>query len=58
VHRHAHAAVEVGLEQLDVFALLPMTTPGRAEWIVILALLAGRSMTMRLTAACLSLFFR
>ena len=30
---------------------LPMTTPGRAVWMVMRAFLAGRSMTMRLMPA-------
>ena len=30
---------------------LPITTPGRAEWIVTRAFFAGRSMTIRLTPA-------
>src|SRR5258707_760603 len=33
---------------------LPITTPGRAEWIVTRHFLCGRSITMRATAACLS----
>ena len=35
---------------------LPMTTPGRAEWIVTRHFLCGRSMTIFETAACLSFF--
>ena len=31
---------------------LPITTPGRAEWMVTRAFLAGRSMMTRLTPAC------
>ena len=31
---------------------LPITTPGRAVWMVIRAVFAGRSMTMRATPAC------
>src|SRR3989344_4739084 len=37
---------------------LPITTPGRAEKMVMRALLAGRSIKMRDTAAFLSFFFR
>ena len=37
---------------------LPITTPGRAEKIVMRAFLAGRSMRMRETAALFSLAFR
>ncbi len=37
---------------------LPITTPGRALYTVILAFLAGRSITTLLTAACASFFFR
>ncbi len=37
---------------------LPITTPGRAEKIVMRAFLAGRSIRMRDTAALLSLAFR
>src|SRR3954466_1857492 len=37
---------------------LPITTPGRAEKIVMRAFLAGRSMRTRETAALLSLTFR
>src|SRR5579883_2731841 len=33
---------------------LPITTPGRAEWMVTRHFLCGRSITMRATAACLS----
>src|SRR5215470_12203193 len=36
----------------------PMTTPGRALWIVMRAFFAGRSITTRLTAACESFFLR
>ena len=35
---------------------LPMTTPGRAEWIVTRHFLCGRSMTIFDTAACFSCF--
>ena len=35
---------------------LPMTTPGRAEWIVTRHFLCGRSITIFDTAACLSSF--
>ncbi len=35
---------------------LPMTTPGRAEWIVTRHFRCGRSMTILDTAACLSCF--
>ena len=35
---------------------LPMTTPGRAEWIVTRHFLCGRSITILDTAACLSCF--
>jgi hypothetical protein len=37
---------------------LPMTTPGRAEWMVTRHLRCGRSMTIFDTAACLSSFIR
>ena len=37
---------------------LPITTPGRALWMVMRAFLAGRSITTLLTAACESFFFR
>ena len=37
---------------------LPITTPGRAEKIVMRAFFAGRSIKMRETAALLSLIFR
>src|SRR5512139_3696193 len=37
---------------------LPMTTPGRALWIVMRAFFAGRSMVMRPTDAWPSFFFR
>ena len=37
---------------------LPITTPGRAVLIVMLALRAARSMWMRLTEASESFFFR
>src|SRR5450432_2604490 len=37
---------------------LPMTTPGRALWIVMRAFLAGRSMVILPTDACASFFFR
>src|SRR5690606_30563680 len=37
---------------------LPITMPGRAVWIVMLAFFAGRSIWMRLTEACDSFFFR
>src|SRR5512137_1827575 len=36
----------------------PVTTPGRALWIVTRALLAGRSIVMLPTEACASFFFR
>ena len=35
---------------------LPMTTPGRAEWMVTRHFLCGRSITICDTAACLSCF--
>ena len=35
---------------------LPITTPGRAEWMVTRHFLCGRSITMCETAACLSCF--
>ncbi len=35
---------------------LPMTTPGRAEWMVTRHFLCGRSITILDTAACLSSF--
>ena len=37
---------------------LPITTPGRAVWIVMFALRAARSMLIRLTDASASLRFR
>ncbi len=37
---------------------LPMTTPGRALWIVMRAFFAGRSMVILPTEACDSFFFR
>ncbi len=37
---------------------LPITMPGRAVWIVMWALRAGRSIWIRLTDACDSFFFR
>jgi hypothetical protein len=37
---------------------LPITTPGRAVWIVIRARFAGRSITTRLRPACASRFSR
>ena len=37
---------------------LPMTTPGRAEWMVTRAFLAGRSMTILADAGLLQTFFR
>ena len=37
---------------------LPITTPGRAEKIVMRASLAGRSISTRPTEACASFFFR
>src|SRR3954468_23803331 len=37
---------------------LPMTTPGRALWMVMRAFFAGRSIVMRPTDACASFFFR
>ncbi len=37
---------------------LPITMPGRAVWIVMLAFFAARSIKMRLTEASASFFFR
>ena len=37
---------------------LPITTPGRPEWMVTRHFLCGRSMTIFETAACLSCFMR
>ena len=37
---------------------LPITTPGRALWIVIRAFFAGRSIVILPTDACASFFFR
>ena len=37
---------------------LPITTPGRAEWIVTRHFLCGRSITIFDTAACLSAFMQ
>ena len=37
---------------------LPMTTPGRALWIVMRAFFAGRSIVTFATDACASFFFR
>ena len=50
---------ETCLRSLSMSApFLPMTTPGRAEWMLIRAFLCGRSMTIFEIAACLRPFIR
>jgi hypothetical protein len=45
--RHAETAGQLGLQISMSSPFLPITTPGRAEKIVMRAFLAGRSMRMR-----------
>jgi hypothetical protein len=50
---------ETLLRSLSMSApFLPITTPGRAEWMVTRHFLCGRSMTIFDTAACFSCFIR